>query len=242
MRIIKHSDWSSNNIFIFVPNDSIRFDSICKVELESTENALCLNVSTKKEDYKLLSSHDDKEFLMKLGQDIAWAAKIIFYVDDGESSEGTCVETEVPKKEYRSWNEAALDAEKVVDSFKKSEGEAEDQTTYKINAKKYNSVAKRLHELGGKFEYWAEGAYKWILGLTIVECIAAFIVGFAFLIDGEGEILLYMLPCIVVWFVLGYLNASFVRFILRCISVDYLGKSEVVQNTYESAVAAKEKK
>ena len=239
MKILKHSDWSSNDIFIFVPNDSIRFSSICKVSLEYTENALCLNVSTKKEDFKLLAPLDDEDYLKKLGQDIARESKIVFSVEREASSEETYAEPE-PVFQKKSWYEAVQDAENVADSFKAPKVEA--QTVYKVKSKKSNPVAEKLHNLGGRFEHWAESAFRWILGVTIIECIAAFIVGFAFLADGDGEIFLYMLPCIVVWFVLGYLNASFVRFILRCISVDYLGKSEVVQNTYESAVAAKEKK
>ena len=228
MRIIKNSDWSSANNCIYIPNDAIRFDSIRQVSLETTENALCLNISAKNEDYKLLASRDDEDNIKKMGQAIAGESKIVFRVYEDALADEDRVESEVPKME------------KTAADFRSPEAEA--QSVYKINSKKVNPVAKRLRELGGKFEYWAESAYRWILGVTIVECIAAFIIGAAFLADGDGEILLYMLPCIAAWLVLGYLNANFVRFILRCISVDYLGKSEVVQNTYESAVAATEKK
>ena len=220
MRILKHSDWDSDNVRIYIPNDSIRFEDICEVSYEVTDNSLCLNFATKKEKYMLLSPLGDEEFLKKLGRDIAAAAKINF-----EAVEATV-------------DEAFADVK--AEAKKEEKPKAKPQAVFESEYRTTNPVAKRLREVSGHFSNWADSVFNWILGITAFECLVALIVSFVLVED--SIMYLWIIPAIVLWFALGCLLARIVRFILNCISIDYLGKSEVVQYTCDTAHALKKKK
>ena len=96
---------------------------------------------------------------------------------------------------------------------------------------KENAVAANSKKFAKIFEEWAERAYKWIVTLAIVESIIAIIVGFILMFDGGFGIFAIFLGSAVVWCFINFIDAAFIRFILKCKAQNYYAQAEVVQNT-----------
>lgn len=102
-----------------------------------------------------------------------------------------------------------------------------------------NYVAKKLRAVSNIFARAATFVYKWLVGLAIAEGIIAIIISIVEAVElDEFVYFVYGLVGAVIWFFINVLNAKFIRFILNCISLNYLCKSEQVQKASNTASLA----
>lgn len=98
-----------------------------------------------------------------------------------------------------------------------------------------NPVAKRLKSTAEIIGQWAERVYRILIIIAIIELVGGMITGIALGVEWGFGALAISFGSAIVLFVLSYIEAVVIRFIMNCIALKYRAKAEIVQNTFVSA-------